>query len=135
MGARKRRPVVDTGTLEYWSHVVFDTLELPIVRPPRRVPPSCSFRLRRRRPLSVGPSRRPTSRRRGRRPSSIRLSRCVPSSPSSSSVRPSVLSSPLSLSVFCVLRPLSERPVVRLIITYMPSRSIRQVGIIDIHEI
>jgi hypothetical protein len=52
--------------------------------------PSCPSRpshRRRRRPLSVRPSRRPSRRR---RPSFVRPSRCVPSSPSSSSVRPSV---------------------------------------------
>ena len=60
-----------------------------------------------------------------------------PSSPSSFSVRPSVPSFvPSSSSVLrllvsvrrVVVHPLSVRPVVRLVITYMASRSIRWMG-------
>ena len=66
--------------------------------------PSCLSRRRRRQPLSIRPSSRPSRRR----PSFVRPSRCVPSSPSSSSVRPSVPSSvPSSSYVLC---PSSVRP-------------------------
>ena len=97
---------------------------------------------RRRRPLSVRPSRRAS---RHHRPSAVRPSRRVPSTPSSSSVRPSVPSSssvlcpsvqvrPSSSSVLCpsvrpvvrpvvVVGPLSARPVVRPNITCKTSRS------------
>ena len=95
----------------------------------------CSFR-RRRRPLFVRPSRRPSRRR---RPSSVCPSRRVPSSRSSSAVRPSVPSpAPSSSSVLCpsgharpvvVVCPMSVRPVVRLLITCMTSRSILRMGI------
>ena len=80
------------------------------------------------------PSARPVIRS-----SSVRASRRVPSSPSLSSVRPSGPSSiPSSSSVLCpsvpvcpavVDNPLSVRPVVRLIITYLTSRSMRRLGI------
>jgi hypothetical protein len=68
-------------------------------RRPSSVRPSTS--IRRRRPSSVRPSRRP-SRRRRRRPLTVRTV-----------VRPVV-----------VVRPLSDRPVVRLNITYKQHRSV-----------
>ena len=65
------------------------------------------------RPLSV---RFVESRRPRRRPLSVRL------------FRPVVVVSPLSVLCPFSVRPLSVRPVVRLIITHMTSRTIRRMG-------
>ena len=93
----------------------------PSVRPSRRVPSSS---------LSVRPSRRSYRRRRPSsvRPSSVRPSRRVPVVVLCASVPPSSSSSFLCPSVpvhaVVVVCPLSVLTVVRLIITYMTSRSI-----------
>ena len=78
----------------------------------------------RHRPLSVRPSHHPS-----RRPSHCR--RCPSSVPPFTSVRPSVRRRPFSVRPrpsVVVVPPLSVRPVVRLIITYKTSHSIRRMG-------